>query len=84
MIRVKKYKLEFIKSFRFMSTSLSNLLDHLSEGLYSDRCTNCKSCLGYMSVKDDQLVFRCFECKNSYKKDFNKELIKRFASMNFA
>ena len=24
------------------------------------------------------LIFRCFECKKNYKKDFNKELIKRF------
>ena len=30
-----------------------------------------------MSVKDDQLVFRCFECKKNYKKDFNKDLIKK-------
>ena len=35
-----------------------------------------------MSVKDYQLIFRCFECKKNYKKDFNKELIKRFANMN--
>ena len=33
-----------------------------------------------MSVKDDQLIFRCFECKKNYEKDFNKELIKRFAN----
>ena len=33
-----------------------------------------------MSIKDDQLVFRCFECKKNYKKDFNKKLITRFAS----
>ena len=32
-----------------------------------------------MSVKDSQLIFRCFECKKNYKKDFDKELIKRFA-----
>ena len=31
-------------------------------------------------VKDDQLIFRCFESKKNYKKDFNKGLIKRFAS----
>ena len=37
-----------------------------------------QSCLDYMSVKDDQLIFRCFGCKKNYKKDFNKELIKRF------
>ena len=34
-----------------------------------------------MIIKDDQLVFRCFECKMNYKKYFNKELIKRFANM---
>ena len=33
-----------------------------------------------MATKDEQLIFRCFECKNSYKKDFNKELINRFSS----
>ena len=34
-----------------------------------------------MSVKDDQLNFRCFECKNHYKKNINKELIKIFANI---
>ena len=34
-----------------------------------------------MLFKNDQLVFRCFECKRNYKKDFNKELIKRFANI---
>ena len=33
-----------------------------------------------MSVKDDKLVFGSFECKKNYNKDFNKELIKGFAS----
>ena len=32
-----------------------------------------------MSVKDDQLIFRCFQFKKSYKKDFDEELIKRFS-----
>ena len=32
-----------------------------------------------MSVKDDQLIFRCYECKNNYEKDFDKKLIKRYA-----
>ena len=63
-----------------MSSSLSNLVHNLSEGLHSDKCTDCKSCLDYMSVKDDQLIFRSFECKENYKKGFNKDLIKRFAS----
>ena len=33
-----------------------------------------------MITKDDQLIFRCFECKKNNEKDFNKELIQRFAN----
>ena len=62
-----------------MLSSLSSLVDNLSEGLQSDKCTDCKSCLDYMITQDNQLIFRCFECKKNYEKDFNKELIKRFA-----
>ena len=75
------YKIKFIDSFRFMSCSLSSLVDNLSEKLHSEKCTYCKYCLDYMITRDDQLTFRCFECKNNYKKDFDKELIKRFASI---
>ena len=32
-----------------------------------------------MTFKDDHLIFICFEGKKYYKKDFNKDLIKRFA-----
>ena len=34
-----------------------------------------------MMFKDDQLILRCFECKNNYNKDFNKGLTKRFANI---
>ena len=33
-----------------------------------------------MSVKYNQLIFQCLECKKNYRKDFNKESIKRFAN----
>ena len=64
-----------------MSTSLSNLFNNLSEGVHNDKCTDCKSCLNYMTTKDEQLIFRCFRCKKNYEKDFNKELIQRLANI---
>ena len=57
------YKINFIDSFRFISRSLPNPVDNLSEGLHCDKCIDCKSCLDDMPVKDDQLIFRCFESK---------------------
>ena len=75
------YNIKFIDSCRFMSTSLSNLVSNLSEGFHNDRCIDCKSCLDYMTSKDEQLIFRCFRCKKNYEKDFNKELIQRFANI---
>ena len=67
-----------------MPSSLSSLPDNLSEGLHSDKCTDCKCCLDYIVFKDYQLVFSCFECKKNYNKDINKELIIKFANiLNF-
>ena len=74
------YKIKFVDSFRFISSSLSSLVDNLSEGLHNDRCIDCKYCLDYMTTKNKQLIFRCFECKKNYKKDFIKVLINRFSS----
>ena len=71
------YKIKFIDSYRFMSTLLSNLVSNLSEGFHNDRCIDCKSCLDYMTTKDEQLIFRC---KKNYEKNFNKDLIQRFAN----
>ena len=75
-IKKTSYKIKFTDSFRFMSSLLSNLVDNLSEGLHCDFI----SCLDYMTTKDEQLIFRCFERKKNYKKDFNKKLINRYSS----
>ena len=74
------YKIKFIDSFRFMATSLSKLVDNLTEDIHGDKCVDCKSDLSYMKVMDQTLIFRCFNCKKKYKKEINKELIERFAS----
>ena len=74
------YKTKFIDSFRFMATSLSKLVDNLTEGIHSDKFIKCKSNLCYMKVMDETLIFRCFNCKKNYKKEINKELVERFSS----
>ena len=33
-----------------------------------------------MKTKDEKLILRCFSCKKNYEEDFNKKLIKTFAS----
>ena len=63
-----------------MSSSLASLVDNLSDGFDCDKCIDCKSYRDYMITKDYQLIFRCFEYEQNYQKDFNKDLIKRFAN----
>ena len=69
------YKIKFIDSYRFMSTSLSKLVDNLAERLHNNRCVD------YMTTKDEKLIFTWFTCKKNYKKGFNKELIERYANI---
>ena len=73
------YKIKFIDSYRFMSSSLSKLVDNLSEGIHNNKCVDCKSNLDYVRItKNEKLLLKCFNCDSYYKKKFNKDLIKKF------
>ena len=74
------YKIKFIDSFRFMSTSLSKLVENLTDGVHNDKCSNCKSNLCFVRTINETLLFECIDCGKEYKKGFNKELIKRFSN----
>ena len=61
-----------------MSSSLSKLVDNLSEGIHNNKCLDCNSCLDYIKMKNEKLILKCFNCNNYYKKKFNQDLIKKF------
>ena len=62
-----------------MSSSLSKLVDNLSEGIHNNKCFDCKSNLDYVRItKNKKLLLKCFNCIIYYKKKFNNDLIKKF------
>ena len=63
-IATHKIKIKFIDSMRLMSSSLSSLVDNLSEGLHNDKCTDFKPCLQFISAKDDLFILNCLKCCN--------------------
>ena len=62
-----------------MSSSLSKVVDNLSEGIHNNKCVDCKSNLDYVRItKNEKLLLKCFNCDSYCKKKFNKDLIKKF------
>ena len=82
-------KLKFIDNYRFMSYSVSSLVDNLS-GAYDKECKKCMkrkkirlNC-EFIGFKNGRLNYKCKECKKSYTKVTN-ESIKHFQlCINFA
>ena len=73
------YKLKFIGSYRFMSTSLSNLVDNLL-GVYDKECKKCTerkkirlNC-EFIRFKSGRLNYKRKECKKSYSKLANDSI----------
>ena len=74
------YKIKFIDSFRFMATSLSKLVDNLTEGIHNGKCNKYKFNLCFVRAMNETLIFECVDCGKEYEKRFNKELLERFAN----
>ena len=75
--------MKFIDSFRFMSTSLSDLAANLSEINKKERKTcmernNTKSEYKFIEYKNNTLNYKCKECGKICFKSMN-ELIKKFS-----
>lgn len=74
------YETKFINSVWFMPSSMSSLVDNLAEGLYRNKCKDCKSYLEYVKAKDKCLsgnknykkLKKGFENNYTFCKDYNK------------
>ena len=60
-----------------MATSLSKLVDNLTDNIHNDKCIKCKSNLCFVRAINEKLIFKCIDCEKEYEKEFNKELLER-------
>ena len=72
------YKIKFFDSARFMTTSLSNLVDNLTEGIHKIKCKDCDYFLEYESVKDNLIKYNCLSCNKDYSNKLDEKLKKQF------
>ena len=72
------YKTKYIDSARFMATSLSNLVDYLTEGIYNIKCKDCDCFLENEIVKDNLIKYKCLSCNKVYSNKIDEELKKQF------
>ena len=63
-----------------MATSLSKLVDNLTDHIHNDKCIKCKSNLCFVIDINEKLIFKYIDCEKEYEKEFNKELLERFAN----
>ena len=61
-----------------MASSLSNLVDNLTEEIHKIKCRDCNCFLEYESVKDNLIKYKCSSCNKDYSNKLDEELKKRF------
>ena len=79
-IETISYKIKFIDSIGFISSSLTCHVDNLSE-IYNKKCIdqNCKSGCEFKGVNNNELFYDCKKCRKEQLKPMN-ELTKKFSN----
>ena len=88
------YILQFIDSTRFIASSLTNLVNNLSDGIHKIKCKfghydkkceiygikykYCNCFLEYTRFKDDSTEYKCLCCNKNYQHKFDEKLKERF------
>ena len=60
-----------------MVTSLSNLVDNLTEGIYEIQCKDCDYFLKYEIVKHNLIKYNSLSCNKDYSNNIDEEFKKR-------
>ena len=55
-----------------MATSLSKLVDNLTDNIHNDKCIKCKSNLCFVNAMNEKLIFKCIDCEKNMKKSLIK------------
>ena len=88
------HTLQFIDSARFIASSLSNLVNNVSEGIHKTKCKCghidkkcetwgityelCNCFLKYTNFKDDLIEYKGLCCNKNYQQKFDEKLKERF------
>ena len=60
-----------------MATSLSNLVDNVTEGIHKIKCKDCDCFLEYEIVKDNLIKYKCLSYNKIYSDKIYEELKER-------
>ena len=59
-----------------MASSLSNLVDNLTEGIHKIKCKDCGYFLEYKRVKGNLIIYECLSWNEFYSKNLNAKIEK--------
>ena len=64
-----------------MATSLSNLVDNLTEVIHKIKCRDSNCFLEYKSAKDNLVIHKCLSCNTDYSNKLDEKLKERFKNI---
>ena len=77
-VQTTSYKIKLIDAARLMTSSLSNIVDNLTERIHKIKCKDCDCFPEYESVKDNFIKYKCLSFKKDYSNKLDEELKKKF------